>query len=145
MVDLLAPRHWNTAAAGRGKPGICVKRAYDPPSPEDGARVLVDRLWPRGLRKVDAAIDCWLKEIAPSSDLRRWFGHDPSRWEEFQRRYRTELSARPEPLNQLRVLAGQGALTLVYAARDADHNHAVVLRDMLLRNRAGGAMHDGDI
>ena len=94
-----------------------MKRAYEPPSPEDGARVLVDRLWPRGLRKAEAAIDCWLKEIAPSSELRRWFGHDPSRWEEFRRRYRAELSARPELLDKLRALAEQGALTLVYAAR----------------------------
>ena len=131
-------------ASERGKPGIRVKRAYEPPSPEDGTRVLVDRLWPRGLRKAEAAIDCWLKEIAPSSELRRWFGHDPSRWEEFRHRYRAELSARPELLDKLRALMEQGALTLVYAARDEDHNHAVVLRDMLLRKRAGGTIHEGD-
>ena len=103
MVDLLAPRHRNAVASGRGKPGVRVKRAYEPRSPEDGTRVLVDRLWPRGLRKADAAIDCWMKEIAPSTELRRWFGHDPSRWEEFQHRYRTELSARPELLDKLRA------------------------------------------
>ena len=85
--------------------------AYEPSSPKDGTRVLVDRLWPRGLRKTEAAIDCWLKEIAPSSELRRWFGHNPSRWEEFRRRYRAELSARPELLDKLRALAEQGALT----------------------------------
>jgi uncharacterized protein YeaO (DUF488 family) len=114
------------------KPDIRLKRAYEPPSPEDGMRVLVDRLWPRGLRKADAAIDCWLKEVAPSSQLRRWFGHDPGRWEEFSRRYRAELSACPELLDQLRALAEQGTLTLVYAAHDEDHNQAVALRDMLL-------------
>lgn len=113
------------------KPDIRLKRAYEPPSPEDGTRVLVDRLWPRGVRKAEAVIDCWLKEIAPSSELRRWFGHDPSRWEEFRRRYRAELSSRPELLNRLRALAEQGTLTLVYAARDEDHNQAVALRGML--------------
>ena len=86
-----------------------------------------------GVRKAEAVIDCWLKEIAPSSELRRWFGHDPSRWEEFRRRYRAELSARPELLDRLRALAEQGTLTLVYAARDEDHNQAVALRGMLLR------------
>ena len=115
------------------KPDIRLKRAYEPPSPEDGTRVLVDRLWPRGVRKAEAVIDCWLKEIAPSSELRRWFGHDPSRWKEFRRRYRAELSSRPELLNKLRALAEQGTLTLVYAARDEDHNQAVALRGMLLR------------
>ena len=114
------------------KPDIRLKRAYEPLSREHGIRVLVDRLWPRGLRKTDAAIDCWLKEIAPSSQLRRWFGHDPGHWEEFQRRYRAELPARPELLDQLRALAEQSTLTLVYAAHDEDHNQAVVLRDMLL-------------
>jgi uncharacterized protein YeaO (DUF488 family) len=112
---------------------IRLKRAYEPPAPEDGTRVLVDRLWPRGVRKSEAAIDCWLKEIAPSSELRRWFGHDPSRWEEFQRRYRAELSSRPELLDRLRALADRGTLTLVYSAHDEDHNDAVVLRGMLAR------------
>ena len=114
------------------KPDIRLKRAYEPSSPEDGMRVLVDRLWPRGIRKADAAIDCWLKEIAPSSELRRWFGHDPSRWQEFRRRYRAELSARPELLDKLRALATQGTLTLVYAAHDEDHNQATALHGMLL-------------
>ena len=110
---------------------IRLKRAYAPPSPEDGLRVLVDRLWPRGLRKADASIDRWLKEIAPSSELRRWFGHDPARWEEFQHRYRRELSTHQELLNELRALAREGPLTLVYSAHDEDHNDAVVLRDTL--------------
>jgi uncharacterized protein YeaO (DUF488 family) len=110
---------------------VRLKRAYLPPSPEDGVRVLVDRLWPRGVRKADAAIDRWLKEIAPSTDLRRWFGHDPRRWDEFRRRYRAELSRNADLLNELRALVRKGRLTLVYAARDEDHNEAVVLRDVL--------------
>jgi uncharacterized protein YeaO (DUF488 family) len=93
--------------------------------------VLVDRLWPRGLRKSDAAIDRWLKDIAPSTELRRWFGHDPSRWDEFQHRYRDELSAHAALLDELRELARAGAVTLVYAAKDERHNDAVVLYDML--------------
>jgi uncharacterized protein YeaO (DUF488 family) len=113
------------------KPDIHLKRAYEPPSPEDGYRVLVDRLWPRGLSRADATIDRWLKELAPSTELRRWFGHEPSRWEEFRQRYRSELKSYPELLDELRSIAAQGRLTLVYAARDAQHNDAVVLRDVL--------------
>ena len=115
------------------RPDIRLKRAYERPSPEDGVRVLVDRLWPRGVRKADATIDRWLKEIAPSSELRRWFGHDPARWQEFQRRYRSELSTHQDLLSELRALAREGPLTLVYSARDEDHNDAVVLRDTLAR------------
>jgi uncharacterized protein YeaO (DUF488 family) len=115
------------------KPDFRLKRAYDPPSPEDGRRVLVDRLWPRGLRKADAAIDRWLKDIAPSVELRRWFGHDPSRWDEFQRRYRSELSGHVALLDELRAQARDVPVTLIYAARDDRHNHAVVLRDVLVR------------
>jgi uncharacterized protein YeaO (DUF488 family) len=114
------------------KPGIRLKRAYEPPASEDGRRILVDRLWPRGLRKADAAIDRWVKEISPSIELRRWFGHDPGRWEEFRRRYRDELSAHSDVLDELRSLAREGPLTLVYSARDEDHNNAVVLREVLL-------------
>jgi uncharacterized protein YeaO (DUF488 family) len=114
------------------KPDIRRKRAYEPPSPDDGRRILVDRLWPRGLRRADAAIDRWLKEIAPSTELRRWFGHDPDRWEEFRRRYRAELSAHSDLLAELRSLARRGPLTLVYSARDEDHNDAVVLHEVLL-------------
>jgi uncharacterized protein YeaO (DUF488 family) len=112
---------------------VRLKRAYLPPSSEDGARVLVDRLWPRGLRKSDAGIDRWLKEAAPSTELRRWFGHDPSRWAEFRRRYKAELSGNAESLNELRAMAQNGRLTLVYAARDELHNEAVVLRDVLTK------------
>ncbi len=111
---------------------VRLKRAYEAPSAEDGTRVLVDRLWPRGLRKSSAAIDRWLKDVAPSTELRRWFGHDPSRWSEFRRRYRTELSHKPELLNELRTVAQRGPLTLIYAARDELHNEAVVLRDVIV-------------
>ncbi len=112
---------------------VRLKRAYAPPSPEDGFRVLVDRLWPRGLRKSDAAIDRWMKDIAPTTDLRRWFGHDPSRWDEFCRRYKAELSHHAEILKELQALAQTGRLTLVFAARDELHNEAIVLRDLLTR------------
>jgi uncharacterized protein YeaO (DUF488 family) len=112
---------------------ILVKRAYLPPAPEDGLRILVDRLWPRGVTKSDAAIDRWMKDLAPSNELRRWFGHDPRRWDEFRRRYEAELSQRPDLLEELRTLARKGPLTLVYGARDEAHNQAVVLRDLLSR------------
>ena len=112
---------------------IQTKRAYLPPSSEDGVRVLVDRLWPRGVRKSEAAIDRWVKEVAPSTELRRWFGHDPHRWEEFRRRYRAELSRNTALLNELGAIARKGRLTLVYAARDELHNEAVMLRDVLIR------------
>lgn len=108
-----------------------LKRAYEPAGPEDGVRILVDRLWPRGVSKVDAAIDEWMKDVAPSAELRQWFGHDPGRWAEFQRRYRAELRAHAPQLDRLRSLAAAGTVTLVYAARDEEHNDAVVLRDVL--------------
>jgi uncharacterized protein YeaO (DUF488 family) len=112
---------------------IRLKRAYEPPGEDDGTRVLVDRLWPRGVKKSGAAIDLWIKDIAPSAELRRWFAHDPERWPEFRRRYEDELRQKPEPVEELRALAGKGPLTLVFAARDAARNDAVVLRDLLLR------------
>ncbi len=111
---------------------VIIKRAYDPPSPRDGTRVLVDRLWPRGVKKADAHIMQWMKEIAPSNELRKWFGHDPERWEEFRRRYKAELAGKREVVGELRELARQGPLTLVYSAHDEAHNQAVVLREMLL-------------
>jgi uncharacterized protein YeaO (DUF488 family) len=111
---------------------VKLKRAYEPPAPGDGVRVLVDRLWPRGVSKTDAALDRWMKEIAPSTELRKWFGHDPDRWEEFGRRYGAELHANDELLGALRALARQGTVTLVYSAHDEAHNDAVVLRDVLL-------------
>jgi len=108
-----------------------IKRAYDLPSAEDGYRVLVDRLWPRGLSKDKAQIDLWMKEIAPSSELRHWFGHDPAKWHEFQKRYQAELKQHTELLSHLRQLARRGPLTLVYGAKDKEHNDAVVLREIL--------------
>jgi uncharacterized protein YeaO (DUF488 family) len=110
---------------------IRLKRAYLPPAPEDGVRVLVDRLWPRGVSKADGEIDHWMKELAPSTELRRWFGHDASRWDEFCRRYKAELSSKSDLLEELRGLARSGPLTLVFGARDGIHNQAVVLRDIL--------------
>jgi uncharacterized protein YeaO (DUF488 family) len=110
---------------------VRIRRVYEPPQPEDGRRVLVDRIWPRGLTKAAAAIDAWQRDVAPSNDLRRWFGHDPARWEEFARRYRQELAARLELLQPLLAAAAEGPLTLVYSARDERHNQAVVLQQVL--------------
>ncbi|RJL16645.1 DUF488 domain-containing protein [Paracoccus siganidrum] len=114
-----------------------LKRAYEPAAPEDGTRILVDRLWPRGRSRQDAALDDWIKEIAPSTELRKWFGHDPARWEEFRRRYRAELRDHGEQLDHIRALARQGTVTLVYGARDGRHNDAVVLREVLLGQEGG--------
>lgn len=110
-----------------------LKRAYEPPARGDGTRILVDRLWPRGLKKDGAALDHWIKEIAPSPELRKWFGHDPERWSEFRRRYVRELAAQTEQLESIRALARRGTVTLIYAAHDEAHNHALVLRDILLK------------
>lgn len=110
---------------------LYLKRIYEPPAGEDGLRVLVDRLWPRGLSKREANIDLWLKDIAPSAGLRRWFGHDPDKWSEFQRRYRAELEGKAEAIDTLRERAGSGTATLLYAARDEKHNQAVVLKEFL--------------
>ena len=111
---------------------VKLKRAYEPPISEDGTRVLVDRLWPRGVSKAHAALDHWMKDLAPSTELRKWFGHDPARWDEFRRRYTDELHQNTELLSQLRTLARQGPVTLVYSAHDEVHNDAIVLRDLLL-------------
>ncbi len=116
---------------------ITLKRAYERPSDEDGVRVLVERLWPRGLKKTDAAIAKWAKEAAPSTDLRKWFGHDPARWDEFRQRYVEELRRHPDELGELRDMARQGKITLVFSTHDAVHNNAVVLRDILLGREAG--------
>jgi uncharacterized protein YeaO (DUF488 family) len=112
---------------------VRLKRAYEPASPDDGVRVLVDRLWPRGVRKEKAEVARWMKEIAPSSELRQWFGHDPERWPEFRRRYAMELRQHAAELEELRGLAREDTLTLVFSARDEEHNDAVVLREVLLR------------
>ena len=114
------------------KDRVRIKRAYEAPSADDGTRVLIDRLWPRGIGKAEAAVDHWMKEVSPSTELRKWFGHDPARWEEFQRRYRSELKDHRDELDRLRELTREGVVTLVYAARDEAHNDAVVLRDLLI-------------
>jgi uncharacterized protein YeaO (DUF488 family) len=115
---------------------IKLKRAYERPDAGDGTRVLIDRLWPRGVRKADAAIDQWAKDIAPSTALRKWFGHDPARWQEFRSRYAVEVYAHREQLGRLRALAREGPITLVYSAHDEIHNDAVALRDFLLGRQA---------
>ncbi|HWU73212.1 MAG TPA: DUF488 domain-containing protein [Sphingomonas sp.] len=118
---------------------IRLKRAYEQPDDADGLRILVDRLWPRGVTKAKAAIDEWIKEIAPSAALRQWFGHDPARWDAFRDRYRIELAGHPDLLDRLRDLARAGPVTLVYSARDKAHNDAVVLRDVLVGKAASHA------
>lgn len=109
---------------------VKLKRAYEASSKSDGRRILVDRLWPRGLTKAKAGIDIWLKEVAPSTELRQWFGHDPEKWGEFKKRYQVELKSNPA-LAELQNLARQGDITLVYAARDEQHNEALVLKEIL--------------
>ena len=111
---------------------VAIKRAYDPPGKEDGFRVLVDRIWPRGVSKSSLKIDLWMKDIAPSTQLRKWFNHDEKNWPEFQRRYRSELKAAKRELDLLKKQAGRGPVTLVYGARDQLHNQAVALREVLL-------------
>jgi uncharacterized protein YeaO (DUF488 family) len=110
---------------------IRLKRIYEPPARADGTRILVDRIWPRGLRKADAAIDMWARDAAPSAELRRWFGHDPERWQEFRRRYRAELADRPDALAPLVEAARAGPVTLLFAARDETRNNAAVLKEIL--------------
>jgi uncharacterized protein YeaO (DUF488 family) len=112
---------------------VRLKRAYEPPAADDGTRILIDRLWPRGITKERAAIDQWLKDISPSTELRKWFGHDPARWDEFRRRYAQEVHKNSDFLDQLRSLARQGAITLVYSADDEKHNDAVELRELILK------------
>jgi uncharacterized protein YeaO (DUF488 family) len=113
------------------KPDIKLKQVYEPASGADGARILVDRLWPRGLRKEDAAIDHWFKDLAPSTALRQWFDHDVERWTEFRKRYRAELAEQPQALADLRSLVRMGPITLLFGAHDESHNNAVVLRELL--------------
>lgn len=110
---------------------ISIKRVYEPPDPSDGLRILVDRLWPRGLAKEKARIDQWQKDLAPSDALRRWFGHDPRRWEEFKRRYRQELSTKMEEVKDLVKQARHGTITLLFASQDKEHNNAVVFQELL--------------
>lgn len=122
-------------ARGRGmkRRAIRLKRVYEEPGASDGTRVLVDRLWPRGLSKQDVSADLWLKDAAPSPGLRRWFGHDARRWRQFIVRYRRELGQRKDVLELLDDLRGRGPITLIFGARDQAHSHAIVLRDVLVR------------
>lgn len=114
---------------------IKVKRVYEPPARGDGKRFLIDRLWPRGLKKEQAQLDAWLKEVAPSDTLRKWFGHDPAKWQEFQRRYFKELEVKPEAWRPLREAARRGNVTLLFGASDEKHNNAVALKAFLEKKR----------
>ena len=115
---------------------IALKRVYEKPSPEDGMRILVDRLWPRGLTKERAAVDLWLKDVAPSTELRKWFGHEPSKWEQFQIRYRKELLENKDDLKMLTEKSKENKVTLLYGARDEEHNEAQVLKRILEGHKA---------
>jgi uncharacterized protein YeaO (DUF488 family) len=110
---------------------VSIKRVYDRFSPDDGKRILIDRLWPRGLRKEEARIDEWLKDIAPSDELRKWFSHDPSMWQEFRDRYKEELKEKKEEIERVRREAKAGKVTLLYSAKDTEHNNAIVLKELL--------------
>jgi uncharacterized protein YeaO (DUF488 family) len=112
---------------------IDLKRAYDPPARSDGRRILVDRVWPRGIAKGDLRIDAWLKDLAPSTELRKWFGHDPTKWDEFRKRYARELEQRSDALEELVAKARAGHVTLVFSAKDTEHNNAVALKEHLER------------
>lgn len=112
---------------------ITIKRVYEAPSSDDGLRVLVDRLWPRGLKRATSRIDLWMKDVAPSTELRAWFGHDVSRWAVFKRRYKAELRKNPRLVQELRkAVASTKTVTLLFGAKDEQHNNAVVLREFLL-------------
>lgn len=111
---------------------IKIKRAYKPPEESDGFRILIDRLWPRGVSKEKAKLDLWLKDVAPSNELRKWFSHDPSKWQEFQEKYRAELKNKNQILNEIKDLEKDNeTLTLIYSAKDEEHNNAVVLKDVI--------------
>lgn len=118
---------------------VRLKRAYELATRSDGTRILVDRLWPRGVKKTEIKIDEWMKEISPTARLRKWFGHDPARWPEFRRRYKAELRRHPDELERLRAFARQGPLTLVFSAHDEAHNDAVVVREVLVGSRLKAA------
>ncbi len=108
-----------------------IKRVYEPAEATDGKRILVDRLWPRGLSKERAKVDEWLREVSPSAELRKWFGHDPAKWDEFRRRYAAELKGKEDVLDGLRAVARKGTVTLLYGAKDEEHNQAVALLGIL--------------
>jgi uncharacterized protein YeaO (DUF488 family) len=113
---------------------IKLKRAYEKPDNDDGERILVERLWPRGLTKLQAKIGLWLKDVAPSTELRRWFGHDPEKWNEFRQRYQKELKHKADLIKLLKRRAKAGIITLIYAARDEEHNGALVLKQFLQKS-----------
>jgi uncharacterized protein YeaO (DUF488 family) len=115
---------------------LALKRAYEKAAPEDGLRFLVERLWPRGIKKANLELDGWLKDVAPSDALRRWFSHDPNKWPEFRRRYFAELDKHPEAWEPIRSAARRGRVTLVYSSHDTEHNNAVALQEYL-RDRMG--------
>ena len=110
---------------------VKLKRVYEAPSTEDGTRILVDRLWPRGLTKEKARVDLWLKDVAPSNELRKWFAHDPTKWPEFKARYQAELKQNPAQVALLKQAVAKGPATLIYGAKDEEHNEAVVLQKLL--------------
>ena len=114
------------------------KRVYDPATEDDGFRILVDRLWPRGLSKEKASVDLWLKDVAPSDQLRRWFAHDPAKWSEFRSRYRRELEEQTAALDEIRRHVKSGTVTLVYSARDENHNNAIALSELLSESQQRG-------
>lgn len=114
---------------------IKMKRVYDPPSRNDGTRILIDRLWPRGLKKEDARIDEWMKELAPSSELRKWFDHDPEKWDEFRRRFIEELQGKQETLDHVVALAQKGTVTLLFASKEERFNNAVALKEYMEAGR----------
>jgi uncharacterized protein YeaO (DUF488 family) len=116
--------------------GIQIRRIYEPPAPDDGARLLVDRLWPRGVKKTELRLASWLREVAPPDALRQWFQHDPAKWSEFQRRYAAELEKNPQAWEPILQAARKGKVTLLFAAKDAEHNNAVALKAFLERKLA---------
>ena len=113
---------------------IHIKRVYDPVSKTDGTRLLVERLWPRGVKKESLEIKSWLKDVAPSTELRKWFNHEPAKWDEFRRRYVAELEANPDAWKPIVGAAGHGAVTLIYSSHDTEHNNAVALEEFLKRH-----------
>ena len=114
---------------------IRLKRVYEPAASDDGARFLVERLWPRGIRKIDLKMDAWVKDAAPSTELRQWFAHDPAKWEAFQRKYFAELKERTDALDGIRKAAKDGDITLLFSSHDLEHNNAVALKDYLEKHR----------
>ena len=124
-----------TSRPKRRASSVAIKRAYEKPSPQDGVRILIDRLWPRGLSKANLKIDAWPRELTPSTGLRKWYGHEPERFAEFRRRYRAELAEHPNELKALRAMVGARSATLITAVREVDLSHAAVMREILRRKK----------